>query len=77
MSESGYINSDDHQMVGKFGRVTGRVSAGHTGEVSVEVRGGVEVFLAHATDGAEVIEKNERVVVVEYFPPRTVYVSKA
>jgi len=71
------INSDDHIMVGKLGRCTGRIAPGHTGEVSVEVRGGVEGFLAHSTDNEEVIERNDRVVIVEYFPPRTVYVSKA
>ena len=73
----GAINSDDQTMVGKLGRCTGRIGPGHTGEVSVEVRGGVEAFIAHGTDSQEIIERNERVVIVEYFPPRTVYVSKA
>jgi hypothetical protein len=73
----GTVNSDDHIMVGKLGRCTGRISPGHVGEVSVEVRGGVESFLAYGTDNQEVVERNDRVVIVEYFPPRTVYVSKA
>ena len=71
------VNSDDQQMVGKMARVTGRIAPGHMGEVLVEVRGGVEAFLAHASDNDEVIERQERVVIVEYFPPRTVYVAKA
>jgi hypothetical protein len=74
--ESGAIDSDDHIMVGKFGRVTGTIRPGHIGEVSVEVRGGVEMFLAHGSDD-EIIERYKRVVIVEYFPPRTVVVSPA
>lgn len=70
------IDSDDQSMVGKLGRVSGRIAPGHTGEVLVEVRGGVEPFLAHGVDN-ETIETHERVVVIEYFAPRTVYVSRA
>ncbi|MGI8847410.1 MAG: hypothetical protein ACR2GX_03970 [Candidatus Dormibacteria bacterium] len=69
-------DSDDQVMVGKVGRVTGIVAPGRTGEVMVSVRGGTEAFLAYPVDG-ETISANERVVIIEYHPPRTVYVSPA
>jgi membrane protein implicated in regulation of membrane protease activity len=65
----------DQQMVGKVGRVTGAISPGHIGEVMVAVRGGSEAFHAYASDADESIGRGTRVVVVEYFPPRTVMVS--
>jgi hypothetical protein len=64
-------------MIGKIGRVTGTISPGHVGEVMVSVRGGSEAFNAYATDPAGTIASGSRVVVVEYFPPRSVVVSPA
>jgi hypothetical protein len=64
-------------MVGKMGRVTGAIAPGKTGEVVLAVRGGTEAFLAYAVDNDQVIPENSRVVVVEYYPPRTVYVATA
>jgi hypothetical protein len=61
-------------MVGKIGRVTGTVEAGHLGEVMVSVRGGSEAFHAYGSDDST-IKVGTRVVVVEYFPPRTVVVA--
>jgi hypothetical protein len=66
----------DHQMVGKIGRVTGKIAPGVIGEVMVPVRGGTEAFHAYATDGEDEILTGTRIVVVEYFPPRTVVVTK-
>jgi hypothetical protein len=43
----------------------------------VGVRGGSEAFHAYATDSGTTIAAGSRVVVVEYFPPRTVVVSPA
>ena len=63
-------------MVGKMGRVTGTIGPGKLGEVMVPVRGGSEAFHAYAADGDETIDRGQRVVVVEYFPPRTVVVTK-
>ena len=63
-------------MVGKMGRVTGTLGPGKLGEVMVPVRGGSEAFHAYAADGDETIDRGQRVVVVEYFPPRTVVVTK-
>ena len=64
-------------MVGKVGRVTGTIAPGKTGEVVISVRGGTEAFLAHAIDADQTIQEHSRVVVVEYYPPRTVYVTPA
>ena len=65
----------DHQMVGKTGRVTGRISAGRLGEVMIPVRGGTEAFHAYALDSGEEIVPGTRVLVIEYLPPRTVVVT--
>ena len=63
-------------MIGKIGRVTGTVAPGKLGEVMVQVRGGSEAFHAYAADGDDTLQVGTRVVVVEYFPPRTVVVTK-
>ncbi|MFE1442759.1 hypothetical protein [Streptomyces sp. NPDC058739] len=62
-------------MVGLLGRVTGTIGPGLVGEVIVRVRGGAEHFLAYAATGTDRIERGTVVTVVEYLPPRTVYVS--
>jgi hypothetical protein len=61
--------------MGKIGRVTSTITAGRLGEVMIQVRGGSEAFNARATTVDEVIPTGTRVVVVEYFPPRTVIVT--
>ncbi|MCU1455906.1 MAG: hypothetical protein JWN46_4052 [Acidimicrobiales bacterium] len=65
----------DHQLVGKTGRVTGRVGPGRIGEVVIPVRGGTEAFHAYANDTNEEIAPGTRVLVVELLPPRTVVVT--
>ena len=65
----------DHTMIGKMGRVTGTIAPGKLGEVMVPVRGGSEAFHAYAADD-ETISLGQRVVVVEYYPPRTVVVAR-
>lgn len=62
-------------MIGKVGRVTGTIAPGRLGEVMVPVRGGSEAFNAYASESDETITTGKRVVVVEYYPPRTVVVS--
>jgi hypothetical protein len=64
-------------MFGKIGRVTTTIKPGHVGEVMVAVRGGTEAFNAYATSPDDTIPTGTRVVVVEYFPPRTVMVAPA
>jgi hypothetical protein len=65
----------DQGMIGRIGRVTGGIGPGRLGEVMIAVRGGSEAFNAYASDPEETIGKGTRIVVVEYFPPRTVVVS--
>jgi hypothetical protein len=63
-------------MVGKIGRVTGTIGPGQIGEVMVPVRGGSEAFHAYASDAGETMATGSRIVVVEYYPPRTVVVAR-
>jgi membrane protein implicated in regulation of membrane protease activity len=65
----------DQEMLGKVGRVTGTIAPGHLGEVMIAVRGGSEAFHAYSSEPDDTIGRGTRVVVVEYFPPRTVVVS--
>ena len=65
----------DHEVVGKVGRVTGRVAPGTIGEVMLPVRGGVEAFYALPADGKETLEAGSRAIVIDYEPPRTVTVT--
>ncbi|MFF4385242.1 MULTISPECIES: hypothetical protein [unclassified Streptomyces] len=67
----------DADMVGLTGRVTGTVGPGLVGEVIVRIRGGAEHFLAHPVAGTGRIAVGTVVTVVEYLPPRTVYVMAA
>ncbi len=67
----------EYRVIGKQGRVTGRIGPGLVGEVMVAVRGGVEAFYAHPTVPDEEIAPTSIVVIVEFFPPRTVYVARA
>jgi len=62
-------------MIGKQGRVTGRIGPGLVGEVMVEVRGGAEAFIAYPQIPDEQFTVGSLVIVVEYMPPRTVYVA--
>jgi hypothetical protein len=63
-------------MVGKIGRVTGTIGPGQIGEVMIPVRGGSEAFHAYASDSDESMATGSRIVVVEYYPPRTVVVAR-
>jgi len=62
-------------MVGKIGRVTATISPGKLGEVIVSIRGGSEAFHAYASDADETMAPGTRIVIVEYYPPRTVVVA--
>ncbi len=66
----------DQEVTGKSGRVTGKIAPGLVGEVMVPIRGGSEAFHAYAEDGESTITVGTRVLVVEYFPPRTVMVVR-
>lgn len=64
-------------MVGRQGRVTGRIGPGLVGEVMIAIRGGVEAFYAYPAIDGEEMAVGSLVVVMDYHPPRTVYVSSA
>jgi hypothetical protein len=65
----------DDAMVGRTGRVTETITPRRTGEVMIPIRGGTEAFMAAGADVGETILRGSRVVVIEYYPPRTVVVS--
>ena len=69
------IRLADQQVIGKVGRVTGTIAPERVGEVMIPIRGGSEAFNAYAADTTDTISTGTRVVVIEYFPPRTVVVS--
>ena len=69
------IRLADQQVIGKVGRVTGTIAPERVGEVMIPIRGGSEAFNAYAADTKDTISTGTRVVVIEYFPPRTVVVS--
>jgi len=71
------LDAYDQEVVGKIGRVTGAISPGQTGEIVVSIRGGTEAFHAYAVDRSTSIPVGTRIVVIEYYPPRTVAVSPA
>ena len=60
-----------------MGRVSrhGAIRPGRTGEVLIEIRGGVEAYLARDADGGA-IEADEEIVVIEQVAPRTVLVTR-
>ncbi len=59
-----------------MGRVSGRVGPDTIGEVMLAVRGGTSAFHAHPADGVTVLEIGERVLVVAFRPPQTVFVDE-
>jgi hypothetical protein len=69
------IRLADQRVIGKVGRVTGTIGPERVGEVMIPIRGGSEAFNAYAADTKDTISTGTRVVVIEYFPPRTVVVS--
>lgn len=63
--------------IGCFGRVTrhGAIRPGRTGEVMVQIGGGVQAFLARDADGGA-IDADEEVVVVDRIAERTLIVAR-
>jgi hypothetical protein len=62
-------------VIGRTGRVTGRVAPGEVGEVMLQIRGGSEAFYAYASITGAIIDKGVKVKVDDYQPPLTVFVS--
>ncbi|WP_248963040.1 hypothetical protein [Sphaerisporangium perillae] len=65
------------RVVGRQGRVTGKIGPGLVGEVMVPIRGGVEAFYAYPSVPDEEIPVGTIISVVDYSPPRSVYVVRA
>jgi hypothetical protein len=63
-------------VIGRVGRVTGRIAPGAVGEVTLQIRGGSEAFYAYASDPKAIIEKGVKVKVDDHTPPLTVFVSR-
>ena len=63
--------------VGCLGRVTrhGAIRPGRTGEVMVEMGGGVQAFMARDADGGS-IDADEEIVVVDRIAERTLIVAR-
>lgn len=66
----------DTSLTGKIGRVTGRIGPGTIGEVMLPYHGGTSAFHAHPFDGTSVFPVGEKVLVIFYDPPQTVYVDE-
>jgi hypothetical protein len=63
-------------MIGTRGRVTGTIGPGLIGEVLLSVRGGTEAFYAYPINPDETLSSGTQVLVVDFEPPRTVYVER-
>lgn len=65
----------DRSLTGKIGRVTGMVGPGTVGEVMIAFQGGTSAFLAHPYDESSVFPIGDRVLVMYFEPPQTVFVE--
>jgi len=66
----------DHSLTGKIGRVTGRVGPGTIGEVMLPYRGGTSAFHAYPFDKSSEYPVGEKVLVIYFEPPQTVFVDE-
>jgi hypothetical protein len=64
-------------VVGLTGVVSGAIGTGLTGEVMLPIRGGTEAYLAFPASPDDVLALGALAVVVDFAPPRTVYVAPA
>jgi len=63
-------------VIGSRGRVTGTIGPGLIGEILLSIRGGTEAFYAYSANPEERLESGTQVLVVDFEPPRTVYVER-
>jgi hypothetical protein len=66
----------DRSLTGKIGRVTGRIGPGTIGEVMLPFHGGTSAFHAHPFDKTSVFPVGDKVLVIYFEPPQTVYVDE-
>jgi hypothetical protein len=63
-------------LVGKIGRVTGRITPGEVGEVMIAIRGGTSAYHAYPADGLASFPVGSKVLVIDYRPPQSVLVDE-
>jgi hypothetical protein len=63
-------------LVGKIGRVTGRIAPGEVGEVMIAIRGGTSAYHAYPADDATSFAVGSKVLVIDYRPPQSVLVEE-
>lgn len=66
----------DRSLTGKIGRVTGTVAPGTIGEVMLPFHGGTSAFFAYPFDKTSVFAVGEKVLVIYFEPPQSVYVDE-
>jgi hypothetical protein len=66
----------DTTLTGKIGRVTGRIAPGTIGEIMLAYRGGTCAFHAHPFDRMSEFPVGDKVLVVYFQPPQTVFVDE-
>ncbi|WP_427017996.1 hypothetical protein ACQCSX_05145 [Pseudarthrobacter sp. P1] len=66
----------DRSLTGKIGRVSGRIGPGTVGEVMLAFHGGTSAFLAHPYDKVSTFAVGDKVLVIYFEPPQTVFVDE-
>ncbi|MCA4135561.1 hypothetical protein [Arthrobacter sp. M4] len=66
----------DTSLTGRIGRVTGRIGPGTIGEVMLPYRGGTSAFHAYPYDKVSEYAVGEKVMVIYFEPPQTVFVEE-
>lgn len=66
----------NRSLTGKIGRVTGTIAPGTIGEVMLPFHGGTSAFFAYPFDKTSVFPVGEKVLVIYFEPPQTVYVDE-
>lgn len=66
----------DTSLTGRIGRVTGRIAPGTIGEVMLAFRGGTCAFHAHPYDKTSEFPVGDKVLVIYFEPPQTVFVDE-
>ncbi|MFF1830563.1 hypothetical protein [Paenarthrobacter sp. NPDC058040] len=66
----------DRSLTGKIGRVTGTIGPDTLGEVMLPFHGGTSAFFARPFDKTSVYPVGEKVLVIYFEPPQTVYVEE-
>jgi len=64
-------------VVGLTGVLSGAVGTGLTGEIMLPIRGGTEAYIAFPVVAGDALAVGALAVVVDFAPPRTVYVAPA